>query len=885
MDPERWERTKKLFEQALEQDPGYRSAFLARAAAGDESIRAEVERLLAGHDRAGSFLQPEISIPNVVRVVEEPPETFSPGEVLCGRFKVIRFICKGGMGEVYEARDLELGDRLALKTLRPEILANPDTIKRFKHEIQLGRKVTHPNVCRIFDLGYHRTPSRGEGVPENDVAFLTMELLEGETLGERLRRQSAMTTAEALPLVRQMAGALAAAHDAGVIHRDFKPANVMLVPSPDAEGPSIRAVVTDFGLARGTAPSGSRTTPSGTSTTSFLTGEGTLVGTLAYMAPEQLDGGEVTPATDIYALGLVMYEMVTGQKPFHTRGPLGGAARRIREPAPSPCTFVAGLDRRWETAILRCLEIDPAARFRSAREVLQELDRETASPPKPHLAVLRRMWREKARPVYVLGSLAALAMVLIGLNFIRLRRGPHVQRPPTAIKSLAVLPLENLSREADQNYFADGITDELITDLGKIGALRVISRTSVMQYQGVHKPVSEVARALRVDAVVEGTVFRSGNRVRITARLIDARTGAEIWGESYERDLRDVLALQSEVATTIAAAIQVSVTSQEQERLTAARPVNTEAFEAYLRGRYEWNKDTERGWHDARDYFEQAVKIDPKYAPAYSGLADYYWATDELPPSVAMPEAKRYALEALKLDPNLAEAYTSLGVVQFYADWDWPRADQSFQRALELDPGDASAHRMYSAYLSCMGRSDEALEEARTAERLDPVSIDVQVTIGWGLYYARRYEQAVEQCRDVVDMESGFPGAHDCLGEAYLATKSYEKAIAESRKAVELSHNELDVSANLARAEALGGRTTEARSILHELLARSYVAPSLIAQIYIALDQKKEGLAWLEKAYADRDGYIARLKVDPAFDGVRSDPHFQAIMRRLNFPP
>jgi serine/threonine protein kinase/TolB-like protein/tetratricopeptide (TPR) repeat protein len=890
MDAERWQRARELFEAALARDRSERSAFLARACAGDDSLRAEVERRLGGDDGSGSFVKQDDRDRNISadpggdgREPGELHHTFSPDQILCGRFKVTRFICRGGMGEVYEARDLELGGRLALKTIRPEISANPENLRRFKQEIQLARKVTDPNVCRIFDLELERTRSDRIDGKFTEVAFLTMELLEGETLNDALRRKSPMSTAEALPLIRQMAQGLTAAHDAGVIHRDFKPSNVMLVSPPDADA-GLRAVVTDFGLARGAAPPGSSaTTTAGTEATasagspaSLLIEDNAPVGTLAYMAPEQIECGALTTATDIYAFGLVIYEMVTGHRVFGTRTSLADAQRTLSQPIPSPRTRVQDLDRKWETTIVRCLEADPALRFQSAREVVRSLEGKSSGSA-----------RRDAWVTYALGAVAILA-VLVGLNVHGVRDGLTHFFHPEQIRSIAVLPLENLSGQADQDYFAEGMTDELITDLAKISALKVISRTSVMEYKGTHKPVSEVARALKVDAVVEGTVLRSGDRVRITARLIDAHSDGRIWGESYDRDLRDVLALQSEVATSIADQIRITVTSQEHARLQRTRQVNTAAYEAYLRGRYEWNKGTERDKQQAREYFEQAVKIDPNYASAYSGLADYYWSTDVLPPSVAMPEAKRLALKALKLDPDLAGAYTSLAVVEFYADWNWSQADDDFRRALNLDPADMDAHRVYSDYLSAMGRASQAVDQSRAAETIDPVSLDAQVATGWALYYGRHYGQALAECGTVRDLEPHFASAHDCLGVSYLAEKAYDRAIAESGEAVKLSGEDLNIAVGLARACALGGNKAEARAILDQWQAKAksaYVPPSLLAQIYFALGERKEGFRLLETAYAGRDVYLARLRVEPAFDPVRSDPQFQDLIRRMNFPP
>jgi TolB-like protein/Flp pilus assembly protein TadD len=481
-----------------------------------------------------------------------------------------------------------------------------------------------------------------------------------------------------------------------------------------------------------------------------------------------------------------------------------------------------------------------------------------------------------------------LAAILVGLSVGKWWERQAGRNGPGRIQSLAVLPLQNLSGDSQKDYFADGMTDLLIADLSQISALRVISRTTTMQYKGTRKPLPQIARELSVDAVIEGSVLSSDNRVRITAQLIQGATDKHLWAQSYERDARDVLKLQGDVASAIANEIKIAVTQQERARLTSAAPVIPAAYEAYLKGRYHYNKDTANDWQKARQCFEQAAQIDPNYAPAYAGLADYYWSTDELPPDVGIRKAKQYALKALGIDSTLAEAHTSLGAVRFYADWNWVEAESEFRRALELDPGNVEAHRMYSAYLSAMGRAEEALAESRRAQELDPLSIATQVTVGWAFYYARRYDQAVEQCGKVLEFEPNSLGAHDCLGLSFLGKGMYEKAIAECQRAAILSGNDLTRAVGLARAHALAGSKTAARNALNELRVRAkrtYVPPSLFAQIYVALGENKQGLAWLESAYADHDVYLARLKVEPAFDPVRSDPGFQALMRRLGLPP
>jgi tetratricopeptide (TPR) repeat protein len=432
------------------------------------------------------------------------------------------------------------------------------------------------------------------------------------------------------------------------------------------------------------------------------------------------------------------------------------------------------------------------------------------------------------------------------------------------------------------------MTDALITQLAQIKVLRVISRGSVMLYKGKHKPLPEIARELNIDAVVEGTVLRSGGQVRITAQLIYAPTDTHLWAKSYERDLRDVLKLQGEVATSIANEIRIAVTPQERERLTSAPSIIPAAYDAYLQGRYHWEMGTEPDWRKARQYFEQAVQIDPHYASAYAGLADYYALTDELPRAVKTLKAKQYALKALDLDSNLAEAHISLGIVRFFIDWNWPEAESEFRRALELGPGHSEVHSHFSSYLSRMGRANEALDEIRKAQDLDPLSISTQVNTGWLLYYARRYDQAIEQCSKVVESQPDFAPAHDCLGLGYLANGMYEKAIAECQTAVNLSGNDLDRAVGLARANALAGDKADARKTLEEWRVRaekSYVPSSFFAQVYVALGEKEQALNWLEKAYPERDTYLTRLRVDPAFDSIRSEPRFQALLRRMGLTP
>ena len=882
-DVERWERVKELFAEALEREEAERAPFLLRACPNDAELRREVESLLSGERKAGDFLKgPAARLPAEDSTRDHPPTTFSPGQTVSGRFQVLRFIGHGGMGEVYEARDLELGARVALKTIRPEIASDPRTMARFKQEIQLAQRVTHPNVCRIFDLQHHHLPPEKDSAA-GEVTFLTMELLPGETLAARLGRVGRIPPAEAFPLARQMAAALAAAHDVGVIHRDFKPGNVMLVPAKSGGGAE-RAVVTDFGLAKAVAPA-DHTSGEGPAS---ATGTGHILGTLAYMSPEQLQGREATPASDIFALGLVMYEMIAGRRPFADHAPGGGGGRPL---APSPSSLRAetpDLDPRWEQVILRCLQMDPPSRYASAREVAGEL----TPMGQPGSTASENVERADhggvgswfATRTRVLLAILALLLALAAARFIHRPGGAH------QINSLAVLPLENLSGKSDQDYFADGMTDELITHLAQISSLRVTSRTSVMRFKGVSEPMPQIARELNVDAIIEGSVLRAGDRVRISAQLIDPATDRHIWAQTYERDFGDVLALQSEVARAIAQEIKVKLTPQEQTRLAESPHVNAAAYELYLRGRYYWNQRTPDGLQKGLEYFKQAIAEDPGYALGYSGLADSYLSLGDLgvlESNVAVPDAKAAAEKALELDDNLAEAHASLGLASLGDHLNWRQAEKELKRAIELNPNYASAYQWYASTLAVMGRRDDMVRDARRAQELDPLSPIINAFLGHVYILARRYDDAVQQCRRTLEVDPGFPVAHLYLGMAYSQKGRHEEAIAEVQKSINLSQGSPVMVAALGYTYAAAGKKGEALRVLQELLEpakRKFVLSVDVAIIYAAMGERDPAFQWLDKALEDGSLGSASLKLDPILDGLRGDPRFADLLRRTGLP-
>jgi TolB-like protein/DNA-binding winged helix-turn-helix (wHTH) protein/Tfp pilus assembly protein PilF len=497
----------------------------------------------------------------------------------------------------------------------------------------------------------------------------------------------------------------------------------------------------------------------------------------------------------------------------------------------------------------------------------------------------------KRRPRLTRGALVALALVIIiSLSILSVllfrSRGPA----PTGIRSLAVLPLENLSGDASQNYFADGMTDELITDLAQISALRVISRTSVMVYKGARKPLPQIARELNVDAVIEGTVLRSGDQVRITAQLIEASTDKHLWSQSYEGELRDTLALQSRVASAIADQIRINLTPREQAALKSSKAVNPEAYQSYLKGRYFWNKRTADGLKAALAYFKQAIEEDPNYAKAYSGLADTYallgdWQYAVMTPKEAFPKAKAAAIHALELDSTLGEAHNSLAFVLDGFDWDLDAGGKEFQRAIELNPGYATAHHWYAWHLSLLGRFDEAIVEMRKAENLDPLSLIINADLAELLGLAHHYDESIAQSRKTIEMDPNFALAHNQLAQAYLQKNMYAEAIAELQNAVKLSGDSPTCMANLARAYVASGKRSEAVTLLGELKKRSnpgYSNTAEIAMIYASLGDADQAMNWLEKGFEER--FNPGVLLRPGFDPLRSDPRFQNLLHRVGLP-
>ena len=740
------------------------------------------------------------------------------------------------MGEVYLAHDTKLDRKVALKILPPDVASNSDRMRRFVQEAKTASALNHPNIITIYEIDETESGH-----------FIATEFIDGETLRDRLR-DSPLSVADVLDVAIQISAALSAAHAVGIIHRDIKPENVMV----RADG---LVKVLDFGLAKLTAASASD--EESAKRIQSDTQPGLIMGTVAYMSPEQARGQVVDARTDVWSLGVLLYEMLTRRAPFRGETASDTLANILhREPEPLNIGALPGdLVRIVETMLTKKLE----ARYSTMVDAVSDLK-----------SLQRRMEFESEHQQTSIRSSPIKTQP---------KDMPQLEHPAP---SIAVLPFANMSADPENEYFCDGLAEELLNALAKIDELRVAARTSAFSFKGKNANVSEIASALNVGTVLEGSVRKSGNRLRITTQLINAADGYHLWSERYDREMKDIFDVQDEITVAVVEALKVKLLGEQKSAVLKRHTRNPEAYEFYLRGLSYFNKFTREGFQKAIENFERAITIDPNYASAYAGLADAYTLMS-FAPGEWMSKAGEAARKALELDDALGEAHNSLAIIKMYCEWDYAGAEDEFRRALALNPGSALIHNWYGWYLGLMGRFDESFKELQRAQELDPLSDTINSGIGTVLHWSRQPERAIEQFRKVLDHNPNYLMALSFLAEAYVQKGDFVSAVTTVDKLQQAANDPLTLP-TVGYVYAKSGNSDKALEILEVLEKRSkqeYIPALAFAQIYAGLGDQEQAFTWLQKAGDEPWVWMALLKVDTKFDALRSDSRFQDILRRV----
>jgi TolB-like protein/Flp pilus assembly protein TadD len=785
-------------------------------------------------------------------------------------YKILEELGSGGMGVVYKAEDTTLNRTVALKFLPPELTRDGEAKARLVREARAASGLQHHNICAI-----HEIAETADG-----QMFICMDCYDGVTLKEKIVG-CPLPINEAIELADQIAGGLSEAHEAKIIHRDIKPGNIMVTRKGVVK-------ILDFGLAK----------PAGMTT---MTKTGTTVGTVLYMSPEQARGDKVDHRTDIWSLGVVLYEMITGRPPF--RGDYESAVLySILNESPEPITALrSGVPLELERITNKCLSKDPAERYQTAadfsadlRRLKREISEQPFRPGPANAAAPSGKTRVRHIAATVFGTAIGIVVLLAVFNvggvrdrFAGGRRAGDTER----IESLAILPFSNVGRDPDANYLSDEIPASITGSLSRLSSLRVVPRSTAFRYRGREADLASVGRKLNVRAILTGQVRVRGEELSIRAELVDVANDRQLWGDRYSLKLADILVLEQKIATEITDALRLRLTDNDRDRLSKSQTDNAEAHRLYLKGRYFWNKRSEDGIRSAIAHFQQAIEKDPAYALAYVGLADSYnilAGFGFLAPNEAFPKAKAAVSKALEFDSMLAEAHTSLAFILQSYEWNWLEAEIEYKRAIELDPAYATASHWYAQLLGAMGRDVEAIAESERAARLDPLSLPITASLGLVYLVLREYEKAEVQCLKAIEMDSNFAMARSVLASVYIQEGMYDKAINELKAIADLPTSTPEDIAYLGYGYARGGRMDEARRILAELNDRAkdrYVPPCFFAIIHIGLDEKDDALKWLQKAYEERDFYLGDVPSGPVFDPIRGDPRFGDLIRRMGLSP
>jgi serine/threonine-protein kinase len=830
--------------------------------------------------------------------------TLPPGTRL-GRYEIRAHIGTGGMGEIYLAHDVELERILALKILPAEFASDPSRMRRFIQEARAASGLNHPNILTIYEINH-----------EGTTPFIATEFIDGLTLRKRIKR-GAVPVIEALDTAIQIASALDAAHRAGIVHRDVKPENVMLRKDGYVK-------VLDFGLARPTERH-----DVGTEAATLVNTEiGMIVGTASYMSPEQARGQRVDARSDIFSLGMVIYEMLAGRSPFIGATNSDIVASILKEDPPRLTDLSPDTPSAFERIVNRALTKDKDERYQTVAELLsdlkqleQNLDFEiqkdsseransevgggavTAAMPARAFTAdqppAKSTSASTIAPVLVARRHLARNLILIALPVIALMAYLFYPRKSRAIESIAVLPFTYSNDQGnnlgpDANWLSDGITESIINDLSHVPNLKVIARSSVFRYKGQDIDPQRAGSELKVRTVVTGRIVQIGDTLSIQTELVDVQNQTQLWGERYRRKVTDIIDLPEDISREISEGLKLELSGETKKQLVKRYTANPQAYELYWKGRYHWNQRKPEDINQAIKYFQDAIKLDPQYALAYSGLADCYvlGSVLQMPPKQAMPLAIDAARRALSIDDQLAEAHTSLAKIKLSYEWDWPGAESEFKNAIQLNPGYATAHQWYGVYLSEMGRHDESIRERTTAQELDPLSLSITTGLGRALFWARRYDDSIQHLQSAMSKDPNYGDTYWSLGLAYEQKRMYPEAIAAFQRAVDLSkmsetnEGKPEMLAALGHAYALEGKQGDGKAMIDKLakLAASptYVSSYGVSLIYVALGDKESAFQWLERAFQERDENFIHLKVDPRLDPVRSEPRFQQLLQRVN---
>jgi eukaryotic-like serine/threonine-protein kinase len=819
LNPERLQQIEQLYHKVSSLDDRLRDEFLKRVCLGDEGLRKEVESLLSHEKQAEGFLESSALQKEAPSLAEGWAEAPAPevGSSI-GRYQVLEKIGAGGMGLVYRARDTHLGRTVALKVLPSGLTADREHRARFVREAKAASALNHPNIITIYDIG-----------EADGIEFIAMEYVQGQTLRELIAGQR-LTFSEALSIALQVVEALHAAHSAGIIHRDIKPANIMILVT---QAEQRKAKLLDFGLAKLMEPHRQGEAPDAE------TMNGAILGTAAYMSPEQAEGKSIDARSDIFSLGAALYEMISGRRPFQGKSNFAVLNAVLHE-EPAPLT---GIPSEIQNILSRCLRKDPGLRFQTAGDL--------------------RLALEACRPFPAASS---------GLS----------------AKSIAVLPFANVSGDKNNDYFSDGLTEEMINSLTKLQGLQVTARTSAFALRYKDLDIREIGSKLNVEYILQGSVRRAGNRMRVTAQLVNVKTGYHLWSERYDREMTDVFAIQDEISQAIVETLRLRLIKGPVQ--TSRHPADFEAYSLYLKGRHFQEKRTPEGYAKAKAYFEQALALDSKYALSLLGLAEFHWLNAFYGfhyPKEALRRSKEATLRALEIDDTLPEAHAILGALLGLSDFDWAAAERSFQRAMDLDSSSSYVlFRYANFYLRPNGRPAEAVKLLERSLEIDPLSVVTLWTMAYYQYSSKQYDRAIKHLLSVIDLEPSFYLAPCVMGLAYAQLGMEENSIAALEKAGDLVAGNPFTTGLLAYAKGKAGQTEEAFRLIEKLrfqAEKSYVPAKSFMFAYAGLEDWTSVLDWAEKSVDDRDPMsIMNLLMEPTLDPVRSDRRYAAIFRKMN---